>query len=78
MLEKAAARERVVKLADAVLGADGQDERNIEWARQIAAKAGMGLYSQERIDAIERAATAQRIAKKRREIEVLRMGGTVR
>lgn len=78
VLEKAAARERVVKLADAVLGADGQDERNIEWARQIAAKAGLGLYSQERIDAIERAATAQRIAKKRREIEVLRMGGTVR
>lgn len=70
--------ERIKKLADSILGADGQDERNIEWARQIAAKAGLGLYSQERIDAIERAATAQRIAKKRREIEVLRMGGTVR
>lgn len=77
-LTKAGAADRIKALADSVLGADHQDARDIEWARQIAAKAGMGLYSQERIDAIERAATAQRIAKKRREIEVLRMGGTVR
>jgi len=76
-LSKAGASERIKKLADSVLGADGQAERDLDWARQIAAKAGMGIYSQERIDAVERAATAQRIARKRREIEVLRIGGKV-
>lgn len=64
--------ERVKKLADTVLGADGQDARDIEWARRIAAKAGFGLYSQERIDSIERAARAKRLADKRkRELELI-------
>ena len=66
------------RIHEALTCAGIADKAAREWARQIAAKAGLSLYSQERIDAIERAATAQRIAKKRREIEVLRMGGTVR
>lgn len=58
--------ERVKKLADTVLGAEHQDERDIEWAKRIAAKAGLGLYSQERIDTVERAAKAQRLAERKR------------
>lgn len=80
-LSKAAAKDRITKLADEILGADHQSGRDLEWARQIAIKAGMNIYSQERIDSVERAATAQRIAaakaKKQREIEILRMGGKV-
>ena len=67
---------RVMKLADSVLGADGQDATHIEWARRIAAKAGLGLYSQERIDKIERAATAQRLKEKRaRDLDLIRARG---
>jgi hypothetical protein len=63
----------VLKLADQLLGADDQNPRDIEWAKRIAAKAGLGLYSQERIDNIERAATAQRLAKKRaRDLDLIR------
>jgi HK97 family phage prohead protease len=75
VLSKADA-ERVMKLADAVLGAEHQDKRDIEWAKQIAAKAGLGLYSQDRINSIERAATAQRLASKRnRELDLIRARG---
>lgn len=80
-LSKAGAKDRITKLADQILGADHQASRDLEWARQIAIKAGMNIYSQERIDSVERAATSQRIAaakaKKQREIEILRMGGKV-
>lgn len=65
--------ERVAKLADSVLGADGQDSRDIEWAKRIAEKAGMGLFSLDRLANIEKAATAQRIARRKREIEILRL-----
>ncbi len=57
--------DRVRALADQVLGAEGQDLRDIDWARQVAAKSGLGLFPLTRIEAIERAAKAQRLAQKR-------------
>lgn len=42
------------------------DEEGLELARHLAKKHGFGLFAQERIDAIERAATAQRLAEKKR------------
>lgn len=73
VLQKADA-DRVLKLADTILGADEQNPRDIEWAKRIAARAGLGLYSQERIDNIERAAKAQRIAQKRqRDLDLIRL-----
>lgn len=75
VLSKADA-ERVMKLADIVLGATEQDPRDIKWAERIAAKAGLGLYSQERIDKIERAATAQRLkARRARDLDLIRARG---
>ncbi len=75
VLSKADA-ERVLKLADLVLGASGQEARDIAWAIRIAAKAGQGLYSQERIDKIERAATAQRLkARRERDLDLIRARG---
>lgn len=66
--------DRVLKFADQLLGADDQNPRDIEWAKRIAAKAGLGLYSQERIDNIERAAKAQRIAAKHaRDLDLIRL-----
>ncbi len=65
---------RITKLADDILGADKQSEANLGWARRIAAKAGLGLFPQDRIDSIERAAKAQRLAKKRaRDLELMRL-----
>jgi HK97 family phage prohead protease len=65
--------DRVLKLADQLLGADDQKPRDIEWAKRIAAKAGLGLFSQERINNIEKAATAQRLAAKRaRDLDLIR------
>lgn len=73
-LSKAAAKDRITKLADQILGADHQDGRDLEWARQIAEKAGMGIYSRERIDKIERAAKQQRLAERRqRDLDVIRL-----
>jgi HK97 family phage prohead protease len=65
---------RITKLADDILGADKQSDANLGWARRIAAKAGLGLFPQDRIDSIERAAKAQRLAEKRaRDLELIRI-----
>jgi hypothetical protein len=53
---------RVVKLADAILGGNGKDAQLLEFAQKIAKSAGMGLLSLQRIEAVERAATKQRLA----------------
>lgn len=68
---------RVLRLADSVLGATEQNPRDIAWARRIAAGAGLALLPQERVDNIERAAKAQRLAAKRnRDLELIRIRAT--
>lgn len=70
------ARERIVKLAEKVLGAAGENAPILAWAKGVIAASGFAVVTRERIEAIERAATAERLRRKRnREIDVVRARG---
>jgi len=60
-------KARVASVKTAIGLADRMsDEDGLELARHIAAKHGLGLFAQHRIDAVERAAKAQRLAERKR------------
>lgn len=66
---------RVIKLAESVLGANGQDMASIAWAEKIVSSSGKCIVSKARIEALERAATKARLARNRqRQLDVLALG----
>jgi len=76
MLAKAQDGGRILKLAESVIGGTGQDLVTLAWAEKIANAHGKGLFSRDRIAAIEKAATADRLARKRhREITLAKLRG---
>lgn len=79
VLERGGDVERIVALAEKTLSADKAPNQLLTWAKQIAAGAGMALMSADRVERIERAATAQRIAEARkrrqRDLDVIRLKG---
>lgn len=78
---------RVVSLVESILGGNGQDLETLAWGEKIAslvglekiaAARGMVLMSRERVGAVERAATKQRLAEKRKRelsLAALSQGG---
>lgn len=74
-LKTAFEAERIIKLAESALGGRGDDPVVIAWAERIVAATGNAIVSRERIERIERAATAERLRKKReREAAVVVLG----
>lgn len=66
---------RIIKLAEGVLGGNGQDLVALAWAERIVNAAGKSVVSRERIERVERAATQARMRKKReRELDLIRIG----
>ena len=67
---------RILRLADDVLTRRKSDPALIAWGERILAANGKAIVSRERIENIERAATAQRLAKKReRDLELIEIRG---
>ncbi len=68
--------ERIIKLADSVLGGNGSDMVALAWAERIITASGKAIVPRERIERIERAARQARLAQNRkREIDVIRARG---
>lgn len=78
-LIKAGGADRIIALAEQVLGKDGKDTVAVSWASGVIERSGRAVISKERLEAIERAATKARIeeaAKKRaRKLNLLRITG---
>jgi HK97 family phage prohead protease len=67
---------RILRLADDVLTRRNRDPDLLAWGERILAANGKAIVSRERIEKIERAATAQRLADKRkRELELIEIRG---
>jgi len=72
---------RIIKLAEGVLGSNGEDLVAISWAERIITAAGKkiagrdeAVVSTQRLEAIERAAKNKRLAEKRaRELDAIRI-----
>lgn len=62
---RAADDGRVMKLVESILGGNGRDLVALSFAEKIASQHGKGLFSRDRIAAVERAATQERLKKKR-------------
>ncbi len=71
--------ERILRLADDILSRRAKDPAMLAWGERILAANGKAIVDPERVRAVERAATAQRIAAKRairqRELELIRIQG---
>lgn len=78
-LVKAGDAQRIITLAEQVLGKDGKDTVALSWARGVVERAGQRLISTERLEAVERAATQARLqasaAKRNRTLALLRVRG---
>lgn len=73
-LVKCGDASRVLRMAEGLIAAGDKDAKLLAWAERVAGKAEMALVPRERIERIERAAKAQRLADRRkREIEVIRL-----
>lgn len=69
-------KERIIKLAEGVLGSGGDDVTLLSWAERIIGNCGKAVVSRERIENIERAARQKRLAEKRnRDLEMIRTRG---
>ena len=67
--------ERILRLADGLLTKQGeQDPALMSFAERILGRSGLAIIPRERIERIERAARAQRLAEKRnRDLDVIRV-----
>lgn len=78
-LLKAGGAERVMALAEKVLGKDGKDSVALAWAAGVLERSGKAVISKERLEAVERAATQQRLAtaakKREQQLALLRRKG---
>lgn len=75
-IKRAEDPERILRLADDILSRRKSDPSLLAWGERILAANGKAIVSRERIENIERAATAQRLAKKReRELELIGIRG---
>ena len=78
-LLKAGGADRILALAEKVLGKDGKDTVALSWASGVLERSGKAVISKERLEGIERAATQQRLAdaakKRQRKLHLLRIQG---
>lgn len=82
-IRRAAGADRLIKLAESVLGKDGKDTVAVSWAKGIMSGAGFKLLDPAEVAAqdaekarVQRAATAERLRQKRiRDARLLALGG---
>lgn len=79
LLRDEASAERIMKLAESVLGSNGKDMVALAWAERIMRSAGRTILTPERtskIAKLESAAAADRVRRRQQRLAVLRLKGT--